>query len=110
MSMQTKQHETRRRFLKMSLAGVALAMTGGMSRWLGASELPHLAESDGIAKTLGYVEDAMKTNDSRFKPGQRCAGCQLYSGGPSGYGPCQLFPGKAVNAGGWCSSYMPKKS
>lgn len=110
MSMRTRRREARRHFLKMSVAATALALTAGTSRWLCAAEVPHLAENDATARALAYVEDATKTQDARFKPGQRCAGCQLYSGGPDGYGPCQLFPGKAVSADGWCSSYMPKKS
>jgi hypothetical protein len=108
--MHTKPRETRRHFLKMSLAAAVLTLTGGMSRRLWASELPHLAENDGTAKMLGYVEDATKTKDARFKTGEKCAGCELYTGEPSGFGACQLFPGKAVNADGWCSSYTPKKS
>jgi High potential iron-sulfur protein len=28
--------------------------------------------------------------------------------GGSAQGPCQLFPGKAVTAAGWCSSWAPQ--
>ena len=40
--------------------------------------------------------------------GQGCANCNFYQGAATGFGPCQLFPGKAVNAKGWCSGYAKK--
>jgi hypothetical protein len=26
------------------------------------------------------------------------------------WGPCKIFPGKAVNSHGWCSAFQPKKA
>jgi hypothetical protein len=40
--------------------------------------------------------------------GTDCANCNFYQGAATGYGPCQLFPGKSVNAKGWCSGYAKK--
>lgn len=110
MSTQNEGCEARRHFLKLSATAAAIVWVGGIPEVSRASELPHLSEDDATAKVLGYVEDASKTTDARFKTGQKCANCQLYTAGPSGYGPCQIFPGKSVNGAGWCSSYMPKKS
>ncbi|WP_114238487.1 high-potential iron-sulfur protein [Dyella sp. C9] len=104
-----KDIESRRRFLKAAAGTAAAALVvGGLSRRARAADLPHLAESDPTAKALGYVEDASKTTDSKHKAGDACANCQFYSGGPTGFGPCQLFPGKAVSAKGWCVSHAKK--
>jgi hypothetical protein len=54
------------------------------------------------------VEDASKTTDPKHKAGDNCSNCQFYSGGATGRGPCQLFPGKSVNSKGWCVSHNPK--
>jgi hypothetical protein len=54
------------------------------------------------------VEDASATKDPKHKAGDTCANCQFYSGGATGYGPCQLFPGKSVAAKGWCVSHAAK--
>lgn len=103
--------ESRRRFLKAAAGtAAAAAVIGGLPRFARAADLPHLAESDPTAKALGYVEDASKTTDAKHKAGAACANCQFYSGGATGYGPCQLFPGKAVSAKGWCVSHAPKKA
>lgn len=103
--------ESRRRFLKAAAGTAAAAVViGGLPRFARAADLPHVAESDPTAKALGYVEDASKTTNAARKAGDDCTNCQFYTGGPSGYGPCQLFPGKSVNAKGWCVSHQPKKA
>lgn len=106
-----ENNESRRRFLKLA-AGTAAAVVvvGGLPRVARADDLPHVSESDPTAKALGYVEDASKTTNPKHKPGDACANCQFYSGGPTGFGPCQLFPGKAVSAKGWCISHTPKQA
>jgi hypothetical protein len=104
-----KEVESRRRFLKMAAGTTAAALiVGGMPRLARSADLPHLSESDPTAKALGYVEDASKTTNAKHKAGDSCANCQFFSGGSSAYGPCQLFPGKAVNAKGWCVSHTVK--
>jgi hypothetical protein len=103
--------ESRRRFLKVA-AGTTMAavVVGGLPRFARAADLPALSETDPTAKALGYVEDASKTTDAKHKAGDACDNCQFYSGAASGRGPCQLFPGKSVNAKGWCVSHTPKKA
>ena len=100
---------SRRRFLKLAAgATAAVSVLGGLPRFAHAADLPHVSDADPTAKALGYVEDASKTDNAKHKPGDDCANCQFYSGGATGYGPCALFPGKAVNAKGWCVSHSPK--
>jgi hypothetical protein len=106
-----KDIESRRRFLKAAVGTAAAAVAiGSLPRLARAADLPHLAETDPTAKALGYVEDASKTTDAKHKAGDDCANCQFYSGGATGYGPCQLFPGKSVSAKGWCVSHSTKKA
>ncbi len=100
----------RRRFLKLvAIGGAATSMAALAPDLLRAAELPHLDMSDATAKALGYVENAASAADPKHKAGDACANCQFYSGGPTGYGPCQLFPGKSVSANGWCMSHSTRK-
>jgi hypothetical protein len=102
-----RTNDTRRGFLKLVGATV---LTVPLARLARADDLPHVAESDPTATALGYKEDAGKVDAAKFpqhKAGNVCANCQFF-GGSGAYGPCQLFPGKAVNAKGWCSAYAAK--
>ncbi|MGO4700210.1 high-potential iron-sulfur protein [Dyella sp. 2RAB6] len=104
-----KELESRRQFLKIAGGTVAAAaMIGSLPRVARAADLPHVSPDDPTAKALGYVEDAGASKDAKRKAGDACSNCQFYSGGASGYGPCQLFPGKSVNAKGWCVSHSKK--
>lgn len=102
---------SRRRFLKFASSVVgAGAVAGSLARVARADDLPHLAESDATATALGYKEDAGKVDAAKYaqhKAGQTCANCKFFQGAGA-YGPCQLFPGKSVNAKGWCSAYAAK--
>lgn len=104
-----ESNESRRRFLKIAAGtAAAAAVVGALPRLARAADLPHVSPSDPTAKALGYVEDASTTKDPKHKAGDSCANCQFYSGGATGFGPCQLFPGKAVSAKGWCVSHATK--
>ncbi|MCW8809105.1 MAG: high-potential iron-sulfur protein [Rhodanobacter sp.] len=106
-----KEIESRRRFLKVAAGTtVAAVVMGGLPRFARAADLPPVTEADPTAKALGYVEDAAKTTNPKRTAGADCSNCQFYSGGSTGRGPCQLFPGKSVNAKGWCISHTPKKA
>jgi len=38
-----------------------------------------------------------------------CSNCALIQGNDGDeWRPCQIFPGKLVNANGWCSVWAPK--
>jgi len=101
----------RRSLLKNALLGIAAAPAVG---WLGRAESApvKLEVSDPQAKALGYVEDA-KTVDAKanpnYKPGQTCANC-LQSQGKAGDAqlPCNIFPGKLVQAKGWCKVWVKR--
>jgi hypothetical protein len=106
--MKHKFDESRRRLLKGVSIGVALApIAGAALRTAWAADLPLVAPDDPVAKALQYVPDVSKA--SAAKPGSKCDNCKLYQGAAgAAQGPCQLFPGKAVKAGGWCISWTAK--
>ena len=103
-----KFDESRRRLLKRVSLGVAFAPIAGValrSAW--AADLPLVGGDDPTAKALKYVPDASKASDA--KPGSKCENCKLYQGASgAAQGGCLLFPGKAVKAAGWCSSWTAK--
>ncbi|MEE4379834.1 MAG: high-potential iron-sulfur protein [Candidatus Competibacteraceae bacterium] len=108
----------RRSFLKISAFSLVSVPIGG---WLAnqqarAADMPQLDESDPTAQALGYVHDATKANVAEFPKrsgpdgaDQFCRNCQLYTGSDgSEWGPCSIFPGKVVNANGWCNAWVQK--
>jgi hypothetical protein len=104
----------RRELLKGTLCAVIaipVASILGCAR-ARAADLQPLDEKDPQAKALGYVADAArvdsKTNPT-FKSGQACANClQLQGKAGDPMRPCNLFPGKLVNANGWCKAWVKK--
>jgi len=101
----------RRRLLKQALLGIAAAPAVG---WLGRAESApvKLEVSDPQAKALGYVEDSTKVDakaNPNYKPGQTCANC-LQAQGKAGDAllPCNIFPGKLVQAKGWCKVWVKR--
>lgn len=103
-----------RRALLRGLALTAAALPlGRFARAADAPALPHLAESDPMAQSLGYHEDASKIDPAKettLKKGSKCSLCTLYQAAQAkgGYAPCGAFPGKAVNANGWCRAFVAK--
>jgi len=93
------------------LASIPLArvITGTRAE---AADLPHLADDDPAAAALSYHHDA--TNAPRVDRGgvsaadQFCHNCRFVQSDSGQWRPCQIFPGKAVNADGWCSSWVQK--
>lgn len=112
-----KQKETplskiaRRKFIQLSAVAVAgcLANPG---RKVFAQDLPHLAADDAMANAMKYTHDASTVDPAtRANPAadQLCSNCALIQGNDGDeWRPCQIFPGKAVNADGWCSVWAPK--
>jgi len=77
-----------------------------------AADLPHVdPKTDPTAQALKYTDDATTATrpDKAGTPGaeQHCANCQ-FAQGTGDFVPCQLFPGKAVSAKGWCTSWTKK--
>ena len=98
----------RRRLLeRLVLGAAALPLAEGVWRAAPAQPAAALLSVDAPeAKAVHYVEDAKAAKESA---GNTCAGCGLYQGANgSVQGPCQLFPGKAVKAAGWCASWTAK--
>lgn len=104
---------SRRHFLQLAVFGAgAAALSTVLIGKARAADLPHLTLDDATAKALGYGEDSSKIDAAKFpnhKPTQTCMNCNFYQGAAgSDYAACTLFPGKAVNAKGWCSGYAAK--
>ena len=101
----------RRKFIQLSAAAAAGCVVAP-ARPTFAADLPQLSEDDPMAKSMKYTHDASTVDPaSRTNPAedQTCANCALVPGDGSGpWVPCQIFPGKAVNANGWCSVWAPK--
>jgi hypothetical protein len=104
---------SRRSFLTTAAVAASAVLVGLRPRSAGAAgeNLPHLSESDPLAKSLGYQSDAKNVDKGKFptyKAGEHCGVCRFFQGTPgasSGYGGCQIFAGYSVNAGGWCASF-----
>jgi hypothetical protein len=114
--------QSRRRFVKLNVLGLALApaasLTFGNNAWatrtgrMDADTTPAIVDpNDPQAKALNYTADSPKAE-------QECSNCQLYTGTEGGeYGPCAIFSyrvapnGKQllVDAGGWCRSWGPRQ-
>ncbi|MGD8711082.1 MAG: high-potential iron-sulfur protein [Ectothiorhodospiraceae bacterium] len=100
---------TRRRLIRGGAFGLPLLSLGLTSvfRSAAAKELPRLKESNPAAKALGYRHDAGAVTSGARQSGAVCANCQLYTGDRNGqWGTCTAFPGKLVNAAGWCSAWV----
>lgn len=95
--MQKTSRNSRRQFLTQTTTA-ALAIGGGLvTQTVSAAKLD---PQDALAKSLDYTHASATA-------GQSCATCQFYAGGAE-WGDCAIFPGKQVNAKGWCKSWINK--
>ena len=101
----------RRKFIQLS----AVAAAGYFiqpGREVQAGDLPQLSVDDPMAQAMKYTHDASTVDPAtRNNPAaeQNCANCALVQGSDGEeWRPCQIFPGKAVAAAGWCSVWAPK--
>lgn len=112
--MQKKSHNhSRRHAMKLIVGGAAaiplasLVVSGNAA----AADLPKLEESDPLAGSLQYKHDATQAArvDKAGTPAaeQMCKNCQLAQGEGDWRG-CSIFPGKAVNANGWCTAWIKR--
>ena len=101
----------RRQFLQFS-AVAAAGCIAGAGREAVAQDMPKVSEDDPMAKGMRYTHDASTVDPSTRAnpaPEQNCANCALVQGNDGdAWRPCQIFPGKLVNANGWCSVWAPK--
>jgi len=74
--------------------------------------LPHVTAADPTAMALAYHDSAAAVDATKFptyKPDQKCTTClQLTGKAGDPWRPCNLFPGKLVNADGWCKVWVKK--
>ena len=101
----------RRRFIEL-VAGTAAAASGLLPTLAHAADLPHVSATDPAAQALGYDPETRNVPSRKYanhRPSQECGNCNFYNGAAGAqWGPCQIFPGKAVHVGGWCSAYVAK--
>ena len=101
----------RRKFIQLSAVAAAGCFVQP-GREAQAQDLPQLSTDDAMAGAMKYTHDASTVDAaSRANPAadQTCANCALVQGTDGDeWRPCQIFPGKAVNANGWCSVWAPK--
>lgn len=99
---------SRRRFLRTGTLAVAAVTTGALltSRPARSQDLPKLSEDSPMAQALKYHHDASEVQGGR-QQGALCSNCQLFTAvGDGQWGTCTAFPGKLVNADGWCSAWV----
>ena len=96
----------RRRFIKLTIAGLAAPLAGALAGTATAAE--PVSETNPQAAALGYKADATKAT-ARKDPKADCSNCNFYSGkAGAADGPCQLFAGNLVKAKGWCTAWVKK--
>ena len=95
----------RRVFLTRALAALALPLASPIPRALASGPMPRLPLDNPQAKALSYTEDAGKVAHPAYKPGSKCANCQLFN--PSTEG-CSIFPGFRVAPSGWCTAWAKR--
>ena len=101
----------RRKFIQLSAVAAAGVLVQPGREAL-AEDMPKLSQDDAMAKGMKYTHDA-STVDSASRANsaadQNCANCALIQGNEGDeWRPCQIFPGKLVNAKGWCQVWAPK--
>lgn len=103
---------TRREALVAALATAAGTLACAGAARAADADKPHLQASDPTAQALSYQEDGAKVDAKKYptyKPDQRCSNClQLQGKAGDDWRPCNLFPGKLVDANGWCKVYIKK--
>ena len=107
----------RRNFLKnLGFAVTALPLLNIREAGAGDASATRLDENDPTAQALGYRHDVADVDTGKFPRSApvngvqpNCANCALFQAkGGEQWGGCAIFPGKHVNAAGWCSAWAPK--
>ncbi len=112
--MNNKAKLSRRSLLKLSSAAAVAIPTSHilLTNSAFADDLPQLELDNPTAIALGYVHDTTavdQTANPNHNAEQMCSNCVLIQGNDGDeWRPCAIFPGKAVNANGWCKSWAKK--
>jgi len=97
---------SRRRFLKLTAAGLVAVPAARVAM---AQKAEKVDVNSDAAKALDYHDDASKVTNPKRKKDQFCHNCQFFQGTAKDKpGPCTVFQGKDVAAGGWCSTWVAK--
>lgn len=101
---------TRRGFVGAAVVAIPAAaiFTSREAAAQAAQNLPKLDLNDPVAKALMYVHDASQSKAPNYKAGSDCANCVQIQGTTGEWRGCTAFPGKLVNAKGWCSAWAKK--
>ena len=98
----------RRRFIKLTATGIAVAPFAGTLLSQTAAAADTLSESDPQAAALKYRADATEAPE-RKDATAFCSNCNFYTGkATDASGPCTVFGGKLVASKGWCMSWGKK--
>ena len=106
-----KLSNLRRLFLSRGILGLIVFASGGLlcTRSQANESLPKVSEDDPTAQQLKYVHDASKAPGDVRGTSDYCYNCRYFKGNQdTGWAACDLFPGKSVNAKGWCSVWSAK--
>lgn len=99
----------RRTFLRNTVAAGAAIPLAGIPIVTLAQDAK-VSEDDPAAAALGYKHDASTVDPAKFPQrtdDQLCSTCRLYAASDEeGWGACGIFPGKKVNANGWCTAWV----
>ena len=120
-----KETNTRRSFLKLAIAGFALAPIARVADVIAAAAIPKTKKiKDKLidaktTKRLKYVAEASEAKKlkaagdkkyKKFKDGSNCGNCKFYKKSKEeGWGKCSMAGNKYVSANGWCKSYRADK-
>jgi High potential iron-sulfur protein len=104
---QSASSATRRRFIKLTVTGLAaFPVCGALVGNAAAADV--VTESNPQASALGYKTDATKAAN-RKDPKADCGNCNFYTGkAGAANGPCAIFAGNLVTANGWCTAWAKK--
>ena len=108
MNTKTKAID-RRHFVRIAAAGAAGIPLVLLTRNALGQDLPKLSLDNPTAQALGYVHDASTVSEAERGGERNCANCNLYTQPDAEWGPCGLFPGKAVSAAGWCKGWVKRQ-
>ena len=96
--------------IKVLSASVLLPALNSLAKGSQTEGLTPLDIKDSAASALGYVTDASNASSNPlYKKGQHCASCLHYLGKPSdATAACNIYAGRSVPAGGWCTVWSQK--
>ena len=90
------------------IAAIPLISVAGAAQ----AAAPQVDEASPAAVGLKYKHDAAAAprvdKAGTAAADQTCANCQFIQAPDGEWRPCTLFPGKTVNANGWCSAWAKK--